>query len=1010
MERGSARVKVRFPAAKDNGSGTKWQLPGYGRQFLVQVTTYFFYDFPADRSVKDMWFCFWSFGKVADVFILARRDWRGRHFGFVCMSEVSEVKDMEQKLNQIWLGSYHLKVKLAGNMKREWGVAATNPNRQFEKKWIRRESKVTLGRTYAQVVAGNVVASEEGVSSNNDVRQVEITKGMEPVVDVVLETISERSTVPLTSEGRVEERSLDMVKKIQNRLDVDGLLVNVALLGGHHVILVDYLEGCLEEFISYNSELMESWFEWIQPMSLSTISLVSRLVWLRFTGVPLKAWSERCFTELGGLIGEVDGKAFPITVQEEEWRMDPDWCESAFNENGFPSEDGAVMAEERVATEMVSNFLLQKDIALNEEVSGENMELNGLETFGPSGGNFNGPHKGGEVEPQSQERSVEDGSEIGLEAHYVQSTRLDWTEKKRRSLGTIYAEVSGMEKPRKAGTSWVTARTKARRNRRGTDVRGEESQMESCSLSDGCIRRQNEVIGKQLQMDEVRELFLMGQNLGIQCQQNEEEVISRLEALEERDGVTFGLGNSGGLLSIWNKSNFVKERVIEGNGFIGISGEWGKQRLKCNLVNVYAPCDRQRKAMLWAEMGKLVLEEGGRWLLVGDFNAIRNGAERKGRLGGTQDMGDFNQFVEGCGLIDVRLRNRKFTWYKPDGSSMIILTSRNIDWGPKPFRVLDAWQQHPDFKCFVEDKWKTLQIEGWAAFQCKQKLKLIKEDCKGWNRGVFGNVETQLDTRLKHIQRLDKKSEEEELSENETRRAQNAIDGILGEEGWIEEPELIKAEAVKYFSKLFYKEQWSQPVMERIQFRKISVAQKEWLERPFSIEEIEEGLRSCDESKAPGPDGYNFNFIKFAWNTLKDDFVKFLLEFHQHGRVVWAGEKSRCEGLLKGLEIRRGGMVLSLLQFADDTVFMGKACARNLKVSGDVKGFKWKVGEGRCVEFWRDKWVGDKSLKDLFSRLFVLSTIKEGRLKDMGFWRGANWVWDCRWRCGCVGRAVGEEG
>ncbi|GLU05148.1 hypothetical protein SLE2022_222640 [Rubroshorea leprosula] len=130
------------------------------------------------------------------------------------------------------------------------------------------------------------------------------------------------------------------------------------------------------------------------------------------------------------------------------------------------------------------------------------------------------------------------------------------------------------------------------------------------------------------------------------------------------------VGSSGGLLSIWNKRSFVKQRVIEGNGFIEIPGEWGNQHIKCNFVNVYAPCDRQRKASLWEEIGGLILAEGGRWLVAGDFNTVRNVTERKGRLGETQDMEDFNHFVEGTGLIDVRLRNRKFTWYRPDGTSM----------------------------------------------------------------------------------------------------------------------------------------------------------------------------------------------------------------------------------------------------------------------------------------------------------------------------------------------------
>ncbi|GLT52595.1 hypothetical protein SLA2020_485530 [Shorea laevis] len=74
-----------------------------------------------------------------------------------------------------------------------------------------------------------------------------------------------------------------------------------------------------------------------------------------------------------------------------------------------------------------------------------------------------------------------------------------------------------------------------------------------------------------------------------------------------------------------------------------------------------------------------------------------------------------------------------------------------------------------------------------------------------------------------------------------------------------------------------------------------------------------------------------------------------------------------------------------------------------------VKGFKWKVGDGSSVDFWNDKWVGDKPLKNLFPRLYALADSREGRLKDMGYWRAESWIWDYRWRRGCVGRGVGEE-
>ncbi|GLU22403.1 hypothetical protein SLE2022_384820 [Rubroshorea leprosula] len=156
-------------------------------------------------------------------------------------------------------------------------------------------------------------------------------------------------------------RSLDMVKQIQNRFNVDGLRVTIALLRGCQVVLLDNSKGCFEEFIKDNREVINYWFEWIQQSSLTTMTLLSRMVCFRFAGVPLKAWSDRCFMELGSLIGEVilvdedtqskhflcegkalilsndknkisttvtlmiDGQAFSIAVEEEEWCMDPDW-------------------------------------------------------------------------------------------------------------------------------------------------------------------------------------------------------------------------------------------------------------------------------------------------------------------------------------------------------------------------------------------------------------------------------------------------------------------------------------------------------------------------------------------------------------------------------------------------------------------------------------------------------------------------------------------------------------
>ncbi|GKV24793.1 hypothetical protein SLEP1_g34360 [Rubroshorea leprosula] len=630
LERDSARVRARLPTAKDSGSGIRRQLPRYGKQYLGQATSYFFYDFPADQSAKDLWYCFWSFGKVADVYIPAKRDRRGRRFGFVRMLNVSNVREMERKLNQIKIHSYHLKVKLAENMKKGREGTLLGNHKQLEKQWIRRDSKVTPGKTYAQVVAGDMGSLEQGQSSNNGVQQGVAKKGNEAMEDAgeeelkvtpeisqekasgpetvqVLNFIPKNEEVAWLKRSMVAEvRSLDLVKRIQNSLDVEGVLVSVALLGGRQIILVDNSEGGLEEFLNRSKDLVELWFEWIKPCSLSTVSSLCRLVWLRLNGVPLKAWSERCFTELGNIIGEVilvdedtrsksflcegrvlilsaekrkistticlrvDGEDFPIAVSEEEWRMDPDWWLAGerrnpatqpsseysssddeegddgysdlnlnFNGNGFLCGDGGELAEDHAVTDLV----LYKELSRQAELQGEEVAgfvgRNGLDEIGLDKGNQVGPGVVGngigleEAQPGC-------GSIFKSQASSTQLQQMALTGKKRRTLREIYAGGAGADETMQRGASWITARTKSRRDRRMIEAPEEERpnlQQESCSVSDGCIQHRNGIIRRQLETKEVREIFELGQRLGIQCQHNDEEVISRLAALEARDEI-----------------------------------------------------------------------------------------------------------------------------------------------------------------------------------------------------------------------------------------------------------------------------------------------------------------------------------------------------------------------------------------------------------------------------------------------------------------------------------------
>lgn len=51
------------------------------------------------------------------------------------------------------------------------------------------------------------------------------------------------------------------------------------------------------------------------------------------------------------------------------------------------------------------------------------------------------------------------------------------------------------------------------------------------------------------------------------------------------------------------------------------------------------------------------------------------------------------------------------------------------------------------------------------------------------------------------------------------------------------------------------------------------------LTAPFSREEIDDAVKSCDGQKARGSDGFNFSFIKAAWEVMKEDIYSMVDEF-----------------------------------------------------------------------------------------------------------------------------------
>lgn len=79
--------------------------------------------------------------------------------------------------------------------------------------------------------------------------------------------------------------------------------------------------------------------------------------------------------------------------------------------------------------------------------------------------------------------------------------------------------------------------------------------------------------------------------------------------------------------------------------------------------------------------------------------------------------------------------------------------------------------------------------------------------------------------------------------------------------GWWKR-EQLKRKLKKYYSKVFAEASWCIPVLDGIEFQQLNTTQNSELTMPFTLEELEDAVWSCDGNKAPGPDGFNFSFIK----------------------------------------------------------------------------------------------------------------------------------------------------
>nr|GEX07937.1 RNA-directed DNA polymerase, eukaryota [Tanacetum cinerariifolium] len=197
--------------------------------------------------------------------------------------------------------------------------------------------------------------------------------------------------------------------------------------------------------------------------------------------------------------------------------------------------------------------------------------------------------------------------------------------------------------------------------------------------------------------------------------------------------VSGSIGNSGGILCVWEETLFKKVDVSIFDNFIALYGIWLPTNSKILIVTI----------------------------VLGEFNEVRSEDERFGSIFHQSYAREFNHFISSSGLLEVKMEGYSFTWSYSSASKIskldrflvsegifmtfptilaicldrhlsdhhpIVLNEIHTDYGPTPFRVYHSWFKQDGFDALVENAWNsfTHNDSNWMIL-FKKKLQDVKK-------------------------------------------------------------------------------------------------------------------------------------------------------------------------------------------------------------------------------------------------------------------------------------------
>ncbi|GJV89970.1 RNA-directed DNA polymerase, eukaryota, reverse transcriptase zinc-binding domain protein [Tanacetum coccineum] len=321
-------------------------------------------------------------------------------------------------------------------------------------------------------------------------------------------------------------------------------------------------------------------------------------------------------------------------------------------------------------------------------------------------------------------------------------------------------------------------------------------------------------------------------------------------------------GRSGGLISMWDPNSFIKDDILCDDAFIIVKGHWRNTVGDCYMINIYGPQDSLAKAILWNR--------------ITDF---------------------MHQHADNSGLIDLTLGGRLFTWMNKAGMKLSKLDRFLIS-----EEVVEAL---PDVRVTAIDRfylnWRNITLEGSSY--------LMKNFASSTTRIMQWHSETKTSDRVtKHdnlqlIMSIEEKikagSANDEDSDSRIKLLQKV--DILDT---FESVDLFQKACVKWDiegdenSNFFHRLKSSKTMIRMwISLRLLTLLDYVLMtviawRLLFSLDEVKNAGWDCGSSKAPGPDGFSFAFVKKFWDDFKVDILKYVNIFLDTGSLPHGSNSS----------------------------------------------------------------------------------------------------------------------